>query len=412
MSNSTKYSGFTTNLVHIGEKPDPTTGSVIPPIYQTTTFAFETNESIFDLMEGRSTGYIYTRYGNPNYTMVEEKIAFLEDAESGLVLASGMAATTTAIMAILRAGEHIITHADVYGGSFGLFQDVLPRFGIETSFVDCGDFSQIQGAIKANTKVIFLETPSNPVLKIFDIRKISEFAHSHGILVVIDNTFATPYNQKPLNLGADVVVHSCTKFLNGHSDVMAGAIAGKKDYITECVNIFRKLGGNLNGFDAWLLLRGMKTFGLRMERHNQNAQKVAEFLSKHPLVERVYYPGLPEHEQHELAKSQMTGFGGVIGIELKGGQETVNKVINRVNLFTRAVSLGSVESLITQPVAAVHFNVPADFRKLGGITDNLIRLSVGIEETEDIIADLEQALDIEIPENIKTSNGVILDYEI
>lgn len=254
MSNSTNYLGFTTNLVHIGEKPDPTTGSVIPPIYQTTTFAFETNESIFDLMEGRSTGYIYTRYGNPNYTMVEEKIAFLEEAESGLVLASGMAATTTAIMAILRAGEHIITHADIYGGSFGLFHDVLPRFGIETSFVDCSDFSQIQGAIKANTKVIFLETPSNPVLKIFDIRRISEFAHSRGILVVIDNTFATPYNQKPLNLGADVVVHSCTKFLNGHSDVMAGAIVGKKDYITECVNIFRKLGGNLNGFDAWLLL--------------------------------------------------------------------------------------------------------------------------------------------------------------
>ena len=392
MSKTGKYSGFSTNIVHIGERPDPTTGSVIPPIYQTTTFAFETNESILDLMEGRSTGYIYTRYGNPNYTMVEEKIAFLEGAESGLVLASGMAATSTAIMAIVRAGDHIITHADVYGGSFGLFHDVLPRFGIETSFVDCSDFSQIEEATKDNTRVIFLETPSNPVLKVLDIRKISEYAHTHKIQVMVDNTFATPYNQKPLNLGADVVVHSCTKYLNGHSDVMAGAIVGNKDYITECVNIFRKLGGNLNGFDAWLLLRGIKTLGLRMERHNKNGQTVAEYLSKHPLVEKVHYPGLPDHQQHELAKSQMTGFGGVLSIELKGGTETVNKVLNKMKLFTRAVSLGSVESLITQPVAAVHFNVPKDFRKLGGIADNLVRISVGIEEAEDIIADLEQAL--------------------
>lgn len=394
MSKTSKYTGFSTNLVHVGEKPDPTTGSVIPPIYQTTTFAFETNESILDLMEGRSNGYIYTRYGNPNYTMVEEKIAFLEDGESGLVTASGMAATSTAIMALVRAGEHIITHSDIYGGSFGLFHDVLPRFGIETSFVDCSDFSQIEEAVKDSTRVIFLETPSNPVLKIFDIRKISEFAHSRGIQVMVDNTFATPYNQKPLNLGADVVVHSCTKYLNGHSDLMAGAIVGNQDYINECINIFRKLGGNLNGFDAWLLLRGMKTLGLRMERHNKNGQTVAEYLSKHPLIERVYYPGLPEHEQYELAKSQMTGFSGVIGIELRGGQETVNKVLNRMKLFTRAVSLGSVESLITQPIAAVHFNVPTDFRKLGGIADNLVRISVGIEETEDVIADLEQALDV------------------
>jgi methionine-gamma-lyase len=401
MSKTGRTPGFNTNLVHVGEKPDTATGSVIPPIYQTTTFAFETNESILSLMEGRSTGYIYTRYGNPNYTMVEEKIAFLEGAENGLVLSSGMAATTTACMSIVRAGDHIITHADIYGGSFGLFHDVLPRFGIETGFVDCGDFSQITNAVKENTKVIFLETPSNPVLKIFDIRKISEFARRRGVMVIVDNTFATPYNQKPLSLGADVVVHSCTKYLNGHSDVMAGAIVGAKEYISECVNIFRKLGGNLNAFDAWLLLRGIKTFGLRMERHNHNGQKTAEFLCKHPMVEKTYYPGLPQHEHYALAKSQMTGFGGVVGIAIKGGQETVNKVINRVKLFTRAVSLGSVESLITQPVAAVHFNVPPEFRKLGGITDNLIRISVGIEEPEDIIADLEQALDVDAKQSIK-----------
>jgi methionine-gamma-lyase len=264
MTKSGNKAGINTNLVHLGEKPDPTTGSVVPPIYQTTTFAFQKNEDILDLMEGRSTGYIYTRYGNPNYTMVEEKIAFLEEAESGLVLASGMAATSTAVIALAGSGEHVIAHADVYGGSFGLFHDVLPRLGIKTTFVDCSDLSQIEHARQENTRVLFMETPSNPVLKVFDIRKISDFAHRHGIKVIVDNTFATPYNQKPLNLGADVVVHSCTKYLNGHSDVMAGAIVGDKSYIQECVNIFRKLGGNLNPFDAWLLLRGMKTFGLRM----------------------------------------------------------------------------------------------------------------------------------------------------
>jgi len=394
MTEKTNNNGIATNLVHAGDSSDPATGSAIPPIYQTTTFAFETNESIFDLMEGRAPGYIYTRYGNPNYTMAEAKIAYMEEGENALVLASGMAATSTAVLAILKAGDHLITHTDIYGGSFGLFYEVLPRFGIEVSFVDFSDLDQIKDSIKSNTKVIFFETPSNPSLKIFDIRKVSVLAHENDIQVIVDNTFATPYNQKPLKLGADVVVHSCTKFINGHSDVMAGAIVGKSDYINDCINIFRKLGGNLNGFDAWLMIRGMKTLGLRMERHNQNGQKVAEFLSNHPLVEKIYYPGLPQHDGHELAKSQMTGFGSVMSIEIKGGQSVINTFLNRVKLFTRAVSLGSVESLITQPVAAVHYNVPAEYRKLGGITDNMIRISVGIEEAEDIIADLAQALDL------------------
>lgn len=394
MEEKITYSGISTNLVHVGEKPDPATGSVVSPIYQTTTYAFETNESIFNLMEGRSSGYIYTRYGNPNYTMAEAKLAHLEEGENALVLASGMAATSTALLALLKAGDHLVTHTDIYGGSFGLFYEIFPRFGIEVSFVDFSDHDQINDAIKSNTKALFLESPSNPTLKIFDIRKISALAHEKEIRVVVDNTFATPYNQKPLKLGADVVIHSCTKFINGHSDVMAGAIIGKADYINECVNIFRKLGGNLNGFDAWLMIRGMKTFGLRMERHNQNGQKVAEFLNNHPLVDKIYYPGLPRHEGHELAKSQMTGFGSVMSIEVKGGQEVINTILNKVKLFTRAVSLGSVESLITQPVSAVHYNVPREYRELGGITDNMIRISVGIEDAEDIIADLAQALDI------------------
>lgn len=387
-----QYKGVTSNLIHVGEAPDKTTGSVIPPIYQTTTFAFDSNESITDLMEGKNEGYIYTRYGNPNYTMVEKKIAFLEGGESALVLASGMAASSTAIMALVQTGDHVITHADVYGGTFGYFHEVLPRIGIERSFVDVTDLAAIEAAIQDNTKVIFLESPSNPTLKICDITKIAELAHAHGIKVIVDNTLATPLNQKPLELGADVVVHSGTKYLNGHSDVMAGAIVGESDYISECISIFRKMGGNLNAFDAWLLQRGMKTLGLRMERHNANGQLTAEYLEKHPLVEKVHYPGLKSHPQYDLARKQMRGFGGVMSIELKGGQETVNRFINQTQIFTRAVSLGSVESLITQPVAAVHYNVPAEFRALGGITEKLIRLSVGIEETEDILEDLENAL--------------------
>ncbi len=384
--------GVNSILIHSGECPDPTTGSVVPPIYQTTTFAFPTNESMMDLMEEKSEGYIYTRYGSPSYTMVESKLAALEGAQSALVLASGMAATSTALIAQTKSGDHIISHADIYGGSFGLFHDLLPRFGLETSFVDVTDLRQLESAIHPNTRVIFLETPSNPTLRVCDITAIAELAHAHGIRVVVDNTFATPYNQKPLILGADAVVHSGTKYLNGHSDVMAGAIVGTTAYINECVNVFRKLGGNLNGIDAWLLNRGMKTFGLRMARHNQNGQVVAEYLATHPRVEKVHYPGLRSHPQHDLAKQQMAGFGGVLSIELKGGQEEVNRFLNRVDLFTRAVSLGSVESLITQPVAAVHYSVPDSYRQMGGITTNLIRISVGIEDVEDIVEDLDQAL--------------------
>ncbi len=388
-----RFRGLNSTLIHCGERPDPTTGAVVPPIYQTTTFAFPTNESMLDLMEGRTSGYIYTRYGNPNYALAESKIAALEGAQSALVLASGMAATSTAITALARTGDHIISHADIYGGSFGLFHDLLPRFGLETSFVDATNLHNVEQAIRTSTKIIFLESPSNPSLRVCDIRAIADLAHAHGIRVVVDNTFATPYNQKPLALGADAVVHSGTKYLNGHSDVMAGAIVGTQEYIDECINVFRKLGGNLNAIDSWLLNRGMKTFGLRMARHNENGQAVAEFLSHHPKIERVHYPGLSTHPQHELAKKQMTGFGGVLSIELKGGQKDVDRFLNRVELFTRAVSLGSVESLITQPVAAVHHNVPPQYRELGGITANLVRISVGIEDVEDILEDLGQALE-------------------
>ncbi len=389
---SKRLRGFNSNLIHVGERPDPTTGSVVPPIYQTTTFAFPTNESMLDLMEGRASGYIYTRYGNPGYAVAEAKIARMEGAPSALVLSSGMAATSTAIMTLANAGDHIITHADIYGGSFGLFHDLLPRFGIESSFVDMTDLAEVEKAIQENTKIVFLETPSNPTLRVCDIQSIAQLAHAHDIQVVVDNTFATPYNQKPLKLGSDVVVHSCTKYLNGHSDVMSGVIVGSEEYIAQCTDVFRKLGANLNGFDVWLLIRGLKTFGLRMERHNENGLAVAKYLSTHPKIAKVHYPGLSEHPQHELAMKQMNGFGGVLSVEIKGDQEAVNRFLNRTELFTRAVSLGSVESLITQPVAAVHHSVPEKYRELGGITTQLVRISVGIEDPEDLIGDLEQAL--------------------
>lgn len=389
---SESFQGINSRLVHVGEQPDPRTGAAIPPIYQTTTFAFPTNESMLDVMEGRRSGYIYTRYGNPGFALAEEKIADLEGAEGALVLASGMAAISTAVMALCGMGDHVLTHPDIYGGSFGLFHDLLPRFGIETSFADLQNLESVESGIRENTKVLFVESPSNPTLRIFDLRALSEIAHRRGVIVVADNTFGTPFNQLPLALGVDAVVHSGTKYLNGHSDVMAGAIAGKKEYIERCTEVFRKFGGNLNGFDAWLLIRGMKTFGLRMQRHNESALEVAKFLSGHPSIERVHYPGLPTHPGHELAKTQMKGFAGVLSIDLKGGAGAIDRFLDRVQLFSRAVSLGSVESLITQPVAAVHHSVPEEFRRQVGIGESLVRISVGIEEVEDILHDLDQAL--------------------
>ncbi|GMK40786.1 methionine gamma-lyase [Paenibacillus sp. CCS19] len=342
-------------------------------------------------MEGRSTGHIYTRFSNPNFAIAEAKIAQLEAAEAALLLASGMAAISTAILTLAGNGDHIISHADIYGGSFGLLHSLLPNFGIATSFVDAADIDAVKKAIRPNTKLILLESPSNPTLQIYDIRQVANLAHEHDVQLIVDNTFSV-LNQKPLELGADVVVHSCTKYINGHSDVMAGAIVGTQAFIKNCSDVYRKLGGNLNGFDAWLLIRGMKTLGLRVQRHNENALLVAEYLQQHPRIETVHYPGLPSHPQHKLAADQMTGFGGVLSVELQGGQLEVDQFLNRLELFTRAVSLGSVESLITQPVTAVHHSVPESYRALGGIKPNLIRLSIGIEEVADIIADLEQAL--------------------
>ena len=384
--------GLNSLLVHEGEAPDPVTGSVTPPIYQTSTFAFPTNESMADFMNEQKAGYIYTRLGNPNFTVAEAKIARLEGAENALMVSSGMAAVATALMASCGSGDHLIAHADIYGGTFGLLHDLLPRFGVETSFMDLRDPAALGAALRPETKVVYLETPSNPTLRLADIAAIAEIAHSRGVQVIVDNTFATPVNQQPLALGADAVIHSGTKYLNGHSDVIAGAIAGTAEFILACSDVARKLGGTLNAFDAWLLGRGLKTLGLRVGKQNENGQAVAEYLATHAAVREVLYPGLPSHPQHLLAKRQMKGYGGVLSVRLQGGQEAIDRFLDRVQLFARAVSLGSVESLITQPVAAVHRFVPPEFQAMGGITTDLVRIAVGIEDADDLIRDLAQAL--------------------
>ena len=384
--------GLNSLLVHLGEGPDPITGSVTPPIYQTSTFAFPTNESMAEFMTEQKEGYIYTRLGNPNFSVVEAKISALEGAEKCLVVSSGMAAVSTALTALCSSGDHLVAHADVYGGTFGLLHDLLPRLGVETSFIDLTDPANLQAALRPNTRAVYLETPSNPTLRLADVAAIAEIAHAKGIMLIVDNTFATPVNQKPLALGADAVIHSGTKYLNGHSDVIAGAIAGSLEFILGCSDVARKLGGTLNAFDAWLLGRGLKTLGLRVQRQNENGQAVAEYLARHAAVTEVLYPGLPTHPQHALAQRQMKGYGGVLSIRLAGGQPAVDRFLNRVELFGRAVSLGSVESLITQPVAAVHRFVPPEFQAMGGITPDLVRIAVGIEDIDDLIRDLEQAL--------------------
>jgi len=389
---SDKRKGLNSLLVHAGEAPDPVTGSVVPPIYQTSTFAFATNESMAEFMEQQREGYIYTRLGNPNFSVVEAKVAALEGAEKALLVSSGMAAVSTALTALCGQGDELIAHADIYGGSFGLMYELLPKLGVTTRFLDMRDPAVLEGAISPRTKAVYVESPSNPSLRLHDIARLAEIAHKAGALLIVDNTFATPVNQQPLALGADVVIHSGTKYLNGHSDVIAGVIAGGTEFLTRCMDVSRKLGGTLNGFDAWLLARGLKTLGLRVARHNENAQAIAEFLEAHPAVAEVLYPGLPSHPQHALARRQMRGFGGVLSVRLKGGDPAVNRFLNRTELFGRAVSLGSVESLITQPVAAVHHFVPPEFRALGGITEDLVRIAVGIEDVDDLIADLRQAL--------------------
>lgn len=376
--------GFATRAIHVGQEPDPASGAVTVPIYQTSTFAQEA--------VGRHKGYEYARTGNPTRTALERCLASLENGSHGLAFSSGMGAES-AIAYLLRGGDHIVAHDDLYGGTSRLFNHLLTGFGVEIDYVDAADPANVARALRPTTRLVWLETPTNPLLRIVDIGAVAAPAHQAGALVVVDNTFASPYLQRPLELGADIVVHSATKYLGGHSDVVLGAIVTRDDTLAARLRFIQNAAGAVPGpFDAWLVLRGLKTLAVRMRQHESNARSVARFLNGHPRIERVLYPGLESHPGHALAARQMQGFGGMISAEVKGGQEAAYRVLSRTKLFTLAESLGGVESLIEHPASMTHASIPPDRRAAIGIGDGLIRLSVGIEDEADLLADLRQAL--------------------
>lgn len=375
---------FSTKAIHVGQEPDPTTGAIITPIYQTSTYVQE------EL--GKHKGYEYARTGNPTRTALEECLASLESGNHGLCFSSGLGATNT-VMNLLSQGDHVVVGEDVYGGTYRIFDKVYRRYGVDFTFVDSTDVKNTEKAIKPNTKMIWLETPTNPLLRLADIAAHVALAKSKNLITVVDNTFASPYFQRPLELGVDVVVHSTTKYLGGHSDVVGGAIITSRDDLYETLKFHQNAVGATPGpMDCWLVLRGLKTLSVRAREHQKNAMAIAEWLSKHEAIEKVYYPGLTSHPQHELAKKQMCGFGGMVSVVVKGGVENAKKLLGGTKLFALAESLGGVESLIGHPATMTHGSIPKAEREARGITDGLVRLSVGIEDLDDLIADLEGAL--------------------
>ncbi|QXD14275.1 cystathionine gamma-synthase [Rhodocaloribacter litoris] len=377
--------GFGTQAVHAGQTPDPATGAIMPPIYQTSTYV--------QRAPGDHQGYEYARVSNPTRTALEGNLAALEGARHGIAFASGVAATD-AVVRCLRPGDHLVASEDLYGGTYRLFRQVFEPFGIHATFVDMTDLDAVEQALTPATKLLWIETPTNPLLRILDIRALSELAHAHGIDVAVDNTFATPYLQQPLSLGADLVVHSTTKYLGGHSDLIGGAVCTSRDDWAERLRFLVKTVGAVPGpMDCFLTLRGTKTLHLRMERHAENARRVAEFLAGHPKVGRVYYPGLPGDPGHALARRQMRAFGGMVSFVLKDESlEKAVRVLSGTHVFALAESLGGVESLINHPATMTHASIPREDRLRAGLSDALIRLSVGIEEVDDLLADLDQAL--------------------
>lgn len=376
---------FNTACVHAGVEPEPVTGAIMTPIFQTSTYV--------QPELGVNKGYEYSRTDNPTRAVLQAAIAALEDAKFGLSFASGMAATDT-IISTLSAGDHVLSCDDVYGGTFRLLKRVREKQGILSDFIDFGELKNIEKHIRPETKLIWIESPTNPLLKILDIRAISELAHARNILVAVDNTFMTPYFQQPLKLGADIVVHSVTKFLNGHSDVVGGAIATSSPPLYEQLKFIQNAAGGVPGpMDCFLTLRGMKTLHLRMQRHQENAFDIANYVMARKEVTWVRYPGLKSHPQYELAKRQMSGFGGMLSFELKGGLEAARKFVKGLKLFALAESLGGVESLCDHPAIMTHASVPPETRAALGISDGLIRLSVGIESSGDLLTDLEHAFD-------------------
>lgn len=375
--------GFATDAIHAGQEPDPATGAIIVPIYQTSTFVQE------EL--GKHKGYEYARTGNPTRAALEKNLACLEGGRFAFAFASGMAAIN-AVMSLLKAGDHVVAGHNLYGGTFRLFERVLKDFGLQFSYANTCRLEEVEKALRPATRLLFIETPTNPVMEITDLAAAAKLAHARGVLLAVDNTFMSPYFQRPLGLGADLVVHSTTKYLNGHSDGVGGAVILNDPALAERLKFLQNAAGAVLGpFDSWLILRGVKTLAVRMRQHNENGMAIARFLAQHPKVRTVHYPGLPSHPQHELARKQMSGFGAMLSFET-GSFENAKRVLKSVRLCSLAESLGGVETLISHPATMTHASVPAEDRARIGITDGLVRISVGIEDVADLIADLDQAL--------------------
>ena len=382
-----------TSVIHAGQHPDPVYGGVSVPIYQSSTFAFKSAEQGAARFVGQDEGFIYTRMGNPTTKALEDNIAYLENGWGGMATASGMAAITTVYLALLDQNSHMISTEAVYGPSRIVVENELSRFGVECDFIDTSRTENIEKHIKPNTKLLYVETPANPTLILTDIKACAELAKRKGIILVVDNTFASPVVQNPLELGADIVIHSLTKLLNGHSDVVGGIIIPKEKALFKRIRkVLTLFGGTMDPHQAWLVLRGVKTLAMRVEKSQENAMKLAEYLRNHAKLKWINYPGLENHPQHSLAKMQMKGFGSMLCFGLEGGFESARKMINSVKLCTLAVSLGGVESLIQHPASMTHAGMPKKEKEMAGISDDLIRLSVGCEDYEDIKEDLEQAL--------------------
>ncbi|MCS4539363.1 MAG: aminotransferase class I/II-fold pyridoxal phosphate-dependent enzyme [Thaumarchaeota archaeon] len=381
-----------TRSVHGAEGRDRLTGAVTTPIYQTATFGFSKARDVVKAVKGESSSFVYSRWDNPTVRTLERKLAELEAAEDAAFFSSGMAAISTAVIAMLQARDHVLAIRDLYGETYRLIHDFLPRFGVKSTLVDTTDLRAMSDGIRKNTKVVYVETPTNPTLKLVDIREGGGIAHAKGAKLLVDNTFASPINQRPLKLGADLVLHSATKYLNGHSDVIAGAVAGSRDLVGLVKKMRRVLGGTLDPHAAYLILRGIKTLSVRVDKQCEGAERLADYLSEHEKVVRVNYPGLESHPQRELAKKQMKAFGGMLSFEIRGKMKDAMKLTESLKIATLGGSLGSVETLVSQPATLTHTQLSPAERKRTGISETLVRVSVGLEDVNDLIEDFEQAL--------------------
>lgn len=388
----TKNKKFGTQSIWAGEEHLFEQGAICPPVYNSVTFGYEDMNEWFDVALGKKQGHIYSRNTNPSVRVLEEKIRILDGAEEATSFSTGMAAISNTLFAILRPGDRVVAVKDTYGGSNKIFIDFLPKMNVDVCLCETSDFETIEKEVAKGCKLLYLESPTNPTLKVVDIKRLSKAAHDIGAAVVVDNTFATPVNQRPLNLGADIVVYSATKYLNGHSDVMGGLVCGAKKWVDEIFHYREITGATLHPHSAYMIMRGMKTLELRIQRHNENAQKIAEYLQGHDKIDKVFYPGLKEHPNHAIAKEQMSGFGGMMSFSLKGGFDNVVTLLESMKFAHKAASLGSVGTLVGPPRTTSHVELSEEERAQAGIPESLVRYSAGVENVEDLIADLDQAL--------------------